>query len=200
MKTFLLVMLAGLLLVLPAAAQQAPGGQQAAPSTAMFVRNMYNGNKNNILRSAEKMPEEFYNLRPGTQEEVRTFGQHVAHVANFNYLWCSQAKGEKNPNAGTNLEKTLTTKAEIIKAVTDSFAYCDGAYNALTDANGSDVIDITQENGRQTRNTRMALLILDLAHNNELYGNIVTTLRIKNIVPPSSEPRTPPAGQAPRQQ
>ena len=57
---------------------------------------------------AEKMPEEFYGLRPGTQEEVRTFGQQVGHVANFNFLLpqCSQAKGEKNPNAGNNLEKT----------------------------------------------------------------------------------------------
>ena len=67
---------------------------------AAYVRNAYMGNKNNILRSAEKMPEEFYGLRPGPQEEVRTFGQHLAHVANYNFLWCSQAKGEKNPNAG----------------------------------------------------------------------------------------------------
>ncbi len=81
------------------------------------------------------MPEEFFTgLRPGPQEEVRTFGQHLAHVASFNYLWCAQAKGEKNPNAGNNLEKTLTAKADILKALSDSFAYCDGAYNALTDA------------------------------------------------------------------
>jgi hypothetical protein len=79
--------------------------------------------------------------------------------------------------------------------VTESFAYCDGAYNALTDANAGDVIDITQENGRNTKNTRMGLLMLNVVHNNELYGNLVTTMRIKNIVPPSSEPR--PAQPAP---
>jgi uncharacterized damage-inducible protein DinB len=152
------------------------------------------GIRNNILKSAEKMPEEFYGLRPGAQEEVRTFGQQVGHVAQYNYLWCSQAKGEKNPNAGNNLEK-LTTKAEFVKAVTDAFAYCDGVYAALTDASGLETIDITQESGRQTRNLRMALLILNYGHNNEIYGNIVTYLRMKNIVPSSSEPRTqqPPA-------
>ena len=153
-----------------------------------FLRNVYTGNHNNILRSAEKMPEENYGLRPGTQQEVRTFGQQLGHVANYNFLWCSQAKGEKNPNAGVNLEK-LTTKPEFIKALNDAFAYCDPVYAALTDASGAQMVDITQENGRQTRNARMALLILNYGHNNEIYGNIVTSLRMKDIVPPASEPR-----------
>lgn len=175
-------------LAAPAFAQQ---GQQpqAPPTTSAFLRNMYNGNKNNIIRSAEKVSEDLYGLRPGPQEEVRTFGQHLAHVANYNFLWCSQAKGEKNPNAGINLEKTLKTKAEIQKAVTDSFAYCDPVYQSLNDENGAQVVEIQQENGRVTRNTRMALLMLNVVHNNELYGNLVTTMRIKSIVPPSSEPR-----------
>jgi len=182
--------LLGTSLVLRAVAQQ-PGGQsqQAPPTVAGAVRNFYNGVKNNIIRSGEKMPEEFYGLRPGTQEEVRTFGQHLAHVANFNYLWCAQAKDEKNPNAGINLEKTSTTKEQFMKALRASYDYCDGAYNALTDANGSEVVTITQESGRQVQQTRMGLLILNVAHNEELYGNIITTLRIKDIVPPSSEPR-----------
>ena len=182
--------LLGTSLVLRAVAQQ-PGGQsqQAPPTVAGAVRNFYNGVKNNIIRSGEKMPEEFYGLRPGTQEEVRTFGQHLAHVANFNYLWCAQAKDEKNPNAGINLEKTSTTKEQFMKALRASYDYCDGAYNALTDANGSEVVTITQESGRQVQQTRMGLLMLNVAHNEELYGNIITTLRIKDIVPPSSEPR-----------
>ena len=102
-KRFVVALL-GSFVAIPAAAQQ---GQQPPATVAAYVRNAYMGNKNNILRSAEKMPEEFYGLRPGPQEEVRTFGQHLAHVANFNFLWCSQAKGEKNPNAGINFEKTL---------------------------------------------------------------------------------------------
>ena len=185
-----ILVLLGTSLILPAVAQQ-PGGQsqQSPPTVAGAIRNLYNGVKNNIIRSGEKMPEEFYGLHPGTQEEVRTFGQHLAHVANFNYLWCAQAKGEKNPNAGINLEKTLTTKDQFMKALRASYDYCDGAYNALTEANGSEVLTITQESGRQVQQTRMGLLMLNVAHNEELYGNIITTLRIKDIVPPSSEPR-----------
>ena len=179
--------LLGLSLAVPAFAQQ--GQPQAPPTTSAFLRNMYNGNKNNIVRSAEKVSEDLYGLRPGPQMEVRTFGQHLAHVAKYNFLWCSQAKGEKNPNTDPDLEKSLKTKAQFQKALMDSFAYCDPVYQSLDDQNGAQVVEIQQENGRVTRNTRMALLMLNVVHNNEIYGNLVTTMRIKSIVPPSSEPR-----------
>jgi uncharacterized damage-inducible protein DinB len=187
MKMSKRIALALSLLAAPAFAQ-APAPAATANPLSTWLRGAFTNNHNNILRSAEKMPEEFFSLRPGQQQEVRTFGQQVGHVANFNFLWCSQAKGEKNPNAGTNLEK-LTTKAEFIKAATDSFAYCDAVYAALTDASGAEMVDITQESGRQTRNLRMALLILNYGHNNEIYGSMVTSMRMKNIVPPASEPR-----------
>ena len=186
-KRLFAIALLGTLVAAPAVAQQ--GQQQAPPTTSAFLRNLYNGNKNNIIRSAEKVPEDLYGLRPGPQMEVRTFGQHLAHVAKYNFLWCSQAKGEKNPNTDPDLEKSLKTKAEFQKALTESFAYCDPVYQSLDEQNGAQVVEIQQENGRVTRNTRMALLMLNVAHNNELYGNLVTTMRIKSIVPPSSEPR-----------
>ena len=188
-KTFSIALIA-VALACPLAAQQ---GAPQTPTVTGFLRNLYNGNKASVLRAAERMPEDSYGLRPGTQEEVRTFGQHVAHVANFNFLWCSQAKGEANPNAGRDLEKTLRTKAEILKAITDAFAYCDPAYAALTDASGAEVITITQENGRQQQQTRAGLLMLNVVHNNETYGSMVTTLRIKNISPqPNAAPATAP--------
>ncbi len=166
-------------------------GQQ--PSTnplSGWLRDAFTRNSNTILRTAEKMPEENYGLRPGPQMEVRTFGEQVGHLANYNYLWCSQSKGEKNPNAGNDLTK-LSSKTEVIKALTDAFAYCSGAYAALTDVSGAETIDITQENGRTTRNLRMALLIMNYGHNNEIYGSMVSYLRMKSIVPPASEPRPP---------
>jgi len=186
-RLFVLALL-GASLATPAFAQQ---GQQpqAPPTTSAFLRNMYNGNKNNIVRSAEKVGEDLYSLRPGPQMEVRTFGQHLAHVAKYNFLWCAQAKSEKNPNTAADLEKSLTTKAEIQKTLADSFAYCDPVYASLDDQNGAQVVEIQQENGRVTRNTRMALLMLNVVHNNEIYGTLVRTMRIKSIVPPSSEPR-----------
>jgi len=169
-----------------AAAQTAQ--QPPANPLSTWLRDAFTRNSSTILRTAEKMPEENYGLRPGPQLEVRTFGQQVGHLANYNYLWCSQSKGEKNPNAGNDLTK-LSTKAEVIKALADAVAYCSGAYSSLTDASGAEMIDITQENGRTTRNLRMALLILNYGHNNEIYGSMVSYLRMKSIVPPASEPR-----------
>ena len=153
-----------------------------------FLKTMYTNNVNNILRTADKMPEENYGMRPGSQKEVRTFGQQVAHAAKFSFLWCSQAKGEKNPWAGKDPEQ-LTSKAEILKVAQDSFAYCSEVYSNLTDASGAETIDVTQENGRQTKNLRMGLLILNYGHNAEIYGSMVSYLRMKDLVPPASEPR-----------
>src|ERR1700758_1805236 len=172
-KLFIAVLF-GSLLAIPAVAQTGEqSGANPANPLSTWLRNAYTGNRNVIVRSAEKMPEENYGMRPGTQQEVRTFGQQIGHIANYNFLWCSQAKGEKNPNAGNNLEK-LTTKAEFIKAVTDAFAYCEGVYNSLTDASGTEMIDITTEGGQQRRNLRMGLLIVNYGHNNEIYGSMVS--------------------------
>jgi len=187
-KVFIAVLLGFLLAISSAAQTDQQSGASPANPLSTWLRNAYMGNRNVIARSAEKMPEENYGMRPGTQQEVRTFGQQVGHIANYNFMWCAQAKGEKNPNAGNNLEK-LNTKAEFLKALNDAFAYCEGVYSSLTDASGLEVVDITQESGRQTRNLRMALLILNFAHNNEIYGNMVTSMRMKDIVPASSEPR-----------
>jgi len=181
-----------LLTVFAASGFAQPAAADASNPISTSLRNLYMGNRNNIVRTADKMPEENYGMRPGAQTEVRTFGQQVTHIATYNFLWCSQAKGEKNPSPA-NLDK-LTSKAEIMKVLNDAFTYCDGAYAALTDASGAEMIDITQENGRQTRNLRMQLLTLNYGHNNEIYGSLVVYLRMKNIVPPASEPRGAPQG------
>jgi uncharacterized damage-inducible protein DinB len=177
------------LLAAPVIAQPAAANQSNAQPNPMstWLRDAFTRNRNTIMRLAEKMPEENYGMRPGTQTEVRTFGQQVTHLATYNFLWCSQSKGEKNPNPGS-LDK-LTSKADILKVLNDAFSYCDSAYSGLTDASGAEMIDITQENGRQTRNLRLGLLILNYGHNNEIYGSMVVYLRMKDIVPPASEPR-----------
>jgi len=171
----------GLILAASASAQN-----QQQPSFTAFLKNLYMGNRNEISRSAAKFPEEFYGMRPGPQMEVRTFGQLVGHLANFNYLWCSQAKNEKNPADGKDFEK-LISKADLTKALNDAFAYCDSVYNSLTEASGQEIIEITQENGRKRRINRLSLLLLNYGHNEHHYGNIVTYMRMKSIVPASSE-------------
>jgi uncharacterized damage-inducible protein DinB len=176
--------LLGFLLSILAAAQTS---RQAPPENplAVWLRNAYTTNRNNIAKSAQKVPEEFYNMRPGPQAEVRTFGQIIGHLANFNYLWCAEAKGEPNPNEANNLEK-VTAKAELVKVLNGALTYCDGVYAALTDASATEMIQVTGPNGQRNQSPRASRLILNYAHNNEHYGNLVTYMRIKSIVPPSS--------------
>ena len=178
--------LLGFLLAIPLAAQT---NQQAAPKDlSAWLRNSYAMNRKFLSRTAEKMPEEFYGMRPGAQPEVRTFGQLIGHLANFNFRWCSDAKGEKNPMEETDFEK-LTDKASLVKGLNIALAYCDGAYAILTDTNSLDLVQGTRDDGTKVPVLRISRLISNLAHDNEHYGNLVTYMRIKSIVPPSSEPR-----------
>lgn len=136
--------------------------------------------RTNVVRSAEKMPEEYYAFRP--TPEVRTFGQILAHIADTQYTFCSAVAGTSNP--APHIEKTKTSKSDLVQAIKDSFAYCDPVYNGLVDAQAGATVTFFGSDM-----PKLTLLTLNSSHGNEHYGNIVTYLRIKGIVPPSSEPK-----------
>ena len=94
------------------------------------LRNSWNSVKRYVAASAEKMPDANYGFKP--TPEVRSFGELIGHLANEHYLLCSPVKGEKNPMADVDFEKK-TSKADLVKAINDSNAYCDAAYAAMKD-------------------------------------------------------------------
>ena len=141
---------------------------------------VYNLVKNNITRAAEKMPEENYSFKP--TPEVRSFGQLIGHIADAQYGFCSPVLGKTNPAPG--IEKSKTTKADLMQALKDAFAYCDAAYDGLTDAQAGAMVKFF---GRDS--AKVTVLSFNNAHNDEHYGNIVTYMRLKGLVPPSSEKR-----------
>lgn len=137
--------------------------------------------KGNLVKSAAKVSEADYGFKP--TPEVRSFGELVGHVANANYMICSTALGEKSPAAG-NIEKTITGKAGLEKALGDSLAYCETAITKLT------ATSVNEEVKFFTGPTpRLGVFAFNNAHNMEHYGNMVTYMRLKGIVPPSSEGR-----------
>jgi uncharacterized damage-inducible protein DinB len=145
------------------------------------VRNAWNGAKRNIRESAELMTETDYAYKP--VDTVRSFGAIIAHVAGASYEYCSAAKGEKTPFSEDHFEKTAKTKAEIVKALNDSFSYCDAAFTAATDASLAETVANPFGSGQFSRATA---LIANIGHLNEHYGNLVTYFRMKGMVPPSS--------------
>jgi uncharacterized damage-inducible protein DinB len=154
---------------------------QSNPVSASVTRD-YKGVRDYFIRAAEKMPEANYAFKPSP--DVRTFGQQVAHVADDQYNLCAPAKGETRKAAYTAIEDTLSQKAELVAALKDAFAYCDAAYDAMTDANAAGAVKF----GKGTT-TSFAMLNWNLWHTWEHYGNVIVYLRMKGLVPPSSEPK-----------
>ena len=153
---------------------------QSAASISGDVRSDYQSVRDYFVRAAEKMPEESYGFRPSP--DVRSFGEQVAHVADDQYNLCAPAKGEVRKEAYRHIEQTLTKKADLIAALKAGFAYCDGAYDSLTDTSALDPVVF---GGQKT--TRFHMLNWNLWHTWEHYGNVVVYLRMKGLVPPSSE-------------
>jgi uncharacterized damage-inducible protein DinB len=161
------------------AAAQA-GAKKADPLSAA-IKQEWEGARLNIKESADLMAEADYGFKP--VDTVRTFGQIVAHIAGANYVFCSAAKGEKSPHAEDEFEKTAKTKAAIVNALADSFAYCNQAYDTLTDAKAVEMVALPFG---MPQGVRAMPLMGNTGHLQEHYGNLVTYFRIKGIVPPSS--------------
>src|SRR6185295_1321717 len=182
MKRVIYFASAALLLVAATTYSQQPPATGQKIGLATSLQRGYAGFKTNFTQAAEKMPEADYSFKPGSTPEVRNFGQAIAHVAQAQFGQCSGINGVPNPMQGKNLEKELKTKAEIVKALADSFALCDTAFAATTDDN---VVQFIKQG--QGEATRAAALYGVLVHGNEMYGTAAVYLRSKNIVPPSTE-------------
>jgi len=153
----------------------------AAPPTnpiTVSEKGLYSFVSNAVIGAAQKMPEENYPFKP--TPDVRSFGQLVGHVADASYMFCSQAAGEANPMK--DIEKTKTSKADLTAAIKDAVAYCNKAFDSMTDAKGSQMVKLFN-----FEIARLTVLSLNTAHTDEHYGNMVTYLRIKGIVPPTSD-------------
>jgi uncharacterized damage-inducible protein DinB len=151
---------------------------QAQNPLSTELKQMYTGVKNNLTKMADKMPEEHYSFK--ATPEIRTFGQLVGHVADSQARTCSAATGEqKAVNAGSK-----TTKADLVEALKESFTICDAVFDSLTDAKATEMIKTAR--GERSRLGALAGMV---SHSNEEYGYMAVYLRLKGVVPPSSEGR-----------
>jgi uncharacterized damage-inducible protein DinB len=170
---------AAILFAAVASAQDTPANPLVTVS-----KNIYAISKNDILGSVDKIPEEMWSFQP--TKEVRTVAQLFAHVADAQYGFCGVAAEGKG--VSKDIEKTQKTKAEIVPALKEAFAYCDGAYAKMTDTTAAEMVSFFG-----MRITKLGAMDFNTAHTMEHYGNLVTYMRIKGIVPPSSEERPPAA-------
>lgn len=154
----------------------APGEQVGFASG---LQRSYAGIKRNLTEAAAKMPASDYDHTPSP--EIRTYAGQLGHVAFWNYEFCSTARGEPNPNQ-EDFENTRTTKADVVDALAESFAYCDPVFAEATDASALQLVP-----RGQNEVARGSMLVSVIRHGNEEYGIITVYLRTNNLVPPSTE-------------
>ena len=132
--------------------------------------------KNNILKAAEKMPESEYGFRPSA--DVRTFGQLIAHIAEAQMMICGVVNGAPEHSDAPS----KTAKSDLIAALKASNELCDGVYGAMTDKEGAALVKTPFG-----PKPKLGVLNMNVAHDDETYGAIAVYLRLKGLVPPSSE-------------
>ncbi len=161
--------------VMPLAAQQQQGTASVGVSA---VRLNWKEGHDYLVRAAEQVPESLYAFKPVAN--VRSMGQLFAHVAGSEMAFCAMVLGER-PRAEDDVERTTTAKADLVQALKNAGTYCERAY-AIADASAAAMMDVF---GQQR--TKLYALTMNAAHDWEHYGNVVTYMRIKGLVPPSSQ-------------
>lgn len=151
--------------------------QAATAQAVSTMRDVWKGPIGYVTQAAQDVPDSLYSYRPVAT--VRTFGQLVAHVAGSQNNLCSIALGDKE-RAEDEFEKQVMTKAALVAALKASTEYCAKAY-ALPDAATQQHVQLFGQD-----RTKLFVLGLNAAHNDEHYGNIVTYMRMNGMVPPSS--------------
>ncbi len=169
--------LAALLLTATACAlAQQPAGN-SSPNLAEEAKQAYSRVKTNILRAAEKMPEDNYTFK--ATPDVRPFSELLSHVATAQFRACSLLTGATPPEVPAN-----PSKAALTAALQASFDNCDKAYDSVTAANQGEMVG-----SGYMHHSRIGLLWYNVTHDNEMYGTMAVYMRLKGLVPPSSERR-----------
>ena len=142
------------------------------------IKAQHDQAKGYILKTAEVVPENLYSFK--ATPDVRSIAQLLGHIADATNSICGGAGGGKVAPLGA--EKSMTTKAQLTKALQDAFAPCDKVIAGMTDAQAAENTKFFI--GGQS--TRGMVIAFNTAHNFEHYGNLVTYMRLNKIVPPSS--------------
>ena len=153
----------------------------------MILDRSLKGVEGELVPAADAMPEDKYSFAPSNGEfkGVRTFGQQVRHVAAANYMFCAAILSEKPPVelGGENGPTSVTTKADSVKFLNDSYAYCHKAYSSINESNATGQV---QSPFGSSKVSRLGLAVLNVGHGFDHYGQVVEYLRMNGIIPPAS--------------
>ncbi len=172
----------------PQAAMQAKPDQK--PTFAMVLDRSLSSVEHEVVPAAEAMPEDKFNFAPtqGEFKSVRTFAQQVKHIAAVNYMLGAGILAEKPPLdlEGENGPAKITSKADVVQFLKDSFTYLHKAMNSIDENN---ILGLVQSPFGPNRVSRLGLSVIAISHPFDHYGQMVEYLRMNNIIPPASRPQ-----------
>jgi len=190
------VAMAILILALGAAGTTVAANAQAAtqakpdqkPTFAMVFDRNLGAVEKEVVSAAEAMPEDKFNFAPtqGEFKGVRTYAQQIKHIAATSYMLGAAILGEKPPvdlGKGENGPDNITSKADVVKFLKDSFDY---AHKAAKSIDENNVLGMVPAPWGNNKVTRLSLTIIMLGHPFDHYGQMVEYLRMNGIVPPAS--------------
>ncbi|MBI4464033.1 MAG: DinB family protein [Acidobacteria bacterium] len=158
----------------------------AQDSMVQHLRAQWEASRRQVVNIVEAMPGDKFQYRPTA--EVRSFGEIVVHFAGENMAMMEVVAGVSNPEANERFDN-LKTRPEILKALTDYFDYGAKVLSDLTDQQAMESVPV-----RSRPTPRWLIVMQAIGHSKEHYGNLVTYLRLNDIVPPSTADRQPQSG------
>lgn len=190
--------LAGPVTAQTAAADTPPGHWAPLPqkpaeviSLAAQLQGQFGQSRRLMTALAERMPAADYGFRPSP--DMRTFAAGLAHVISSNFGYCANLIGQPAPHKGEDMEKAAAAKDDAVRLLKESFDFCAPFGAGVTPARLDETYPASSVGPDGQRSAidvaRGGLLVNFIAHNNEMYGYLSVYLRLKGLVPPSSDPR-----------
>ncbi len=171
-KTAFQIAILGILgLVASTGAAWAQAGARKAPGPEQVLLQNWNGIGSKVIAMGKDWPEDKYSYRPNDQ--VRTFGQILVHIAASNYYAINPATGKSTKGLQDD-PKEYQTKDQIVAFVQKSFADGDAALKA---------------GGNSGALAHLGSWVGIIEHSGEHFGNLVTYYRNNGVVPPESRPK-----------
>ena len=175
-----------LVLSIAAVAQTAKPKEERRTVTEVLDHTVLNLEEE-FVPAAEAMPEDKFGFAPtnGEFKGVRTFGEQIKHVAAVNYELGAAIMQEKPPSEvnGEAGPASITTKADILKYLKDSFAY---VHKAIATINEKNLTETVRSPFGEGKVSRLGLASSVSWHGYDHYGQMVEYLRMNGIVPPAS--------------
>jgi uncharacterized damage-inducible protein DinB len=161
-----------------------PKMQAQSSTPAQVIDQLLSQVEGEMVPLVEAMPADKFNFAPtnGNFKGVRTFAQQVQHVTEANYSMYAAAASMKPTNMPDI--KNLKTKAQLVQALKDSFAF---AHQAIATVDADNALEAVKP--VDGIDTRAGIMLFAIIHMNDHFGQMVEYLRMNGIVPPSSMPR-----------